>query len=140
MKPLVATVAVLVALAAGGLVYAQTPDIDALRARAEEGDADAQADLGFRYSQGRGVREDDVEAVRWYRLAAYPGYASAQFNVGVMYANGEGLVSSRHGVYEVTGWRASSATPGPAPWRRGRNTRSAREVDSAVRSRMLSIH
>ena len=68
MKPLVATVAVLVALATGA--QAQTPELDELRARAEQGDADAQADLGFRYSQGSGVREDDVEAVRWYRLAA----------------------------------------------------------------------
>ena len=40
MKPLVAAVAVLVALVVG--VQAQTPDIDALRARAEQGDAEAQ--------------------------------------------------------------------------------------------------
>ena len=37
MKPLVALVAVLVALAAG--VQAQTPEIDALRTRAEQGDS-----------------------------------------------------------------------------------------------------
>ncbi|SVA98543.1 uncharacterized protein METZ01_LOCUS151397, partial [marine metagenome] len=36
MKPLVAAVAVLVAL--GALVQAQTPEIDALRVRAEQGD------------------------------------------------------------------------------------------------------
>ena len=37
MKPLVALVAVLVALAVGG--QAQTPEIDALRTRAEQGDS-----------------------------------------------------------------------------------------------------
>ncbi len=37
MKPLVALVAVLVALTVGG--QAQTPEIDALRTRAEQGDS-----------------------------------------------------------------------------------------------------
>ena len=83
MKPLVATVAVLVALATGA--QALTPELDELRARAEQGDADAQADLGFRYSQGCGVREDDVEAVRWYRLAADQGHAGAMNSLGYLY-------------------------------------------------------
>ena len=34
---------------------------------AEQGDAGAQANLGLMYSEGRGVPEDDAEAVRWYR-------------------------------------------------------------------------
>ena len=77
MKPLVATVAVLVALAAGAPVQAQTPDIDALRARAEEGDADAQVNLGLMYANGEGVPQDDAEAVAWTRKAAEPGRATA---------------------------------------------------------------
>ncbi len=59
MKPLVAVVAVLVALVVG--VQAQTPDIDALRARAEQGDA---------------------EAARWYRLAADQGNTEEQCSLG----------------------------------------------------------
>ena len=50
-------------------VQAQTPGIDALRARAEQGDAEAQFELGVRYRDGTGVPQDDAEAVRWYRLA-----------------------------------------------------------------------
>ena len=42
----VARVAVLVALVAGTPVQTQTPEIDALRERAEQGDAEAQYDLG----------------------------------------------------------------------------------------------
>jgi ABC-type antimicrobial peptide transport system permease subunit len=75
----VPAVAVLVALV-GAPVQAQTPEIDdptiawdlpnpdleALRARAEQGDAEAQGDLGFQYA----VTQDYAEAVRWYRLAA----------------------------------------------------------------------
>ena len=62
--------AILVALASGAPLQAQTPEIDALRARAELGDAPAQNDLGVMYADGRGVPQDDAEAVRWYRLAA----------------------------------------------------------------------
>ena len=43
------------------------------------------------YANGDGVPEDDVEAVRWYRLAAEQGLASAQTNLGVMYEQGEGV-------------------------------------------------
>ena len=37
-------------------------------------------------------RIHDAEAVRWFRLAAEQGDASAQFNLGGMYANGEGVL------------------------------------------------
>jgi len=87
----VAVVAVLTALALCVPVQAQTPEIDAARARAEAGIAVAQYDLGVMYANGLGVPEDDAEAVRWYRLAADQGDASAQFNLGFMYVNGEGV-------------------------------------------------
>ncbi len=34
------------------------------------GDADAQYGVAFSYSQGKGVAKNDVEAAKWYRLAA----------------------------------------------------------------------
>ena len=37
------------------------------------------------------VPQDDVEAVRWYRLAAERGYAVAQLSLGVMYSDGRGV-------------------------------------------------
>ena len=43
------------------------------------------------YRDGRGVPQDDAEAVRWYRLAADQGLADAQFSLGVMYAIGDGV-------------------------------------------------
>ena len=72
-------------------VQAQTPFVDALRALAEAGDAQARFDLGIAYDIGEGVPEDDAEAVRWFRLAADQGHARAQFNLGFMYANGAGV-------------------------------------------------
>ena len=62
-----------------------------LRASAEQGDAEAQNNLGFMYSIGKGVPQDDAEAVRWFRLAAEQGDAYAQYNLGRMYATGEGV-------------------------------------------------
>jgi TPR repeat protein len=73
-----AALAILAALVLCAPVQAQTPEIDALRARAEQGDASAQHNLGVMYDNGQGVPEDDAEAVRWYRLAADRGLAGAQ--------------------------------------------------------------
>jgi hypothetical protein len=63
----VAVVAILAALAVCVPVQAQTPAADALRVRAEAGDAEAQRNLGVRYGTGRGVPEDDAEAQRLAR-------------------------------------------------------------------------
>ena len=35
--------------------------------------------------------ENDAEAIKWYRKAADHGFAEAQYNIGVMYANGTGV-------------------------------------------------
>ena len=61
------------------------------RPLAEQGDADAQYNLGVMYEKGRGVPQDDKIALKWFTLAAEQGYARAQHNLGVMYANGEGV-------------------------------------------------
>jgi TPR repeat protein len=38
------------------------------------------------------VPQDYKEAVKWFRLAADQGYADAQYNIGVMYDHGQGLL------------------------------------------------
>ena len=43
-------------------MQAQTPENDAVRVRAEAGDADAQYDLGVRYGTGQGIPQDYVLA------------------------------------------------------------------------------
>lgn len=53
---------------------------DLLKA-AEQGDADAQNNLGHCYQYGNGVEEDKEEAVRWYKKAAEQGDADAQNNL-----------------------------------------------------------
>ena len=43
------------------------------------------------YSQGEGLPPDEIEAVKWYRLAAEQGNAYAQTKLGVMYDKGFGV-------------------------------------------------
>jgi uncharacterized protein len=42
-------------------------------------------------SDGLGVPQDYVEAVKWYRKAADQGNARAQFDLGIMHAEGRGV-------------------------------------------------
>ena len=81
------------------------------RLAAEQGVAEAQAFLGVRYATGRGVPEDDREAVRWYRLAAEQGDASAQLNLGFMHANGRGVPQDDR---EAVRWFRLAAEQGDA--------------------------
>ena len=59
---------------------------------AEQGNADAQNNLGIMYSKGRGVPQDYKTAVKWYRLAAEQGHANAQYNLGFAYEKGTGVL------------------------------------------------
>ena len=62
------------------------------RPLAEQGDVDAQYNLGVMYEYGEGINQDYKEAVKWYRLAAEQGEATAQGNLGGMYGNGQGVI------------------------------------------------
>ena len=76
-----------------GLKAAQAGDFQTAlqewRPLAEQGDADAQKDLGVMYYTGQGVPQNYDEAVRWYRLAAEQGNVAAQSNLAEMYYIGE---------------------------------------------------
>jgi uncharacterized protein len=63
----------------------------ALIAKAEQGYAEAQFNLGVRYDNGQGVPQDYKEAAKWWIKAAEQGDARAQSSLGVMYAKGEGV-------------------------------------------------
>ena len=70
-------------------------------AKAEQGDAEAQFNLGFCYDDGRGVTKNTKEAVKWYRKAAEQDYAPAQFNLGYCYANGQGVGKNKEEAPEI---------------------------------------
>jgi len=56
-------------------------------------------------------RKDYAEAVKWYRLAAAQGDADAQYNLGVMYDNGQGVVQD---YAEAVKWYRLAAAQGDA--------------------------
>jgi|TARA_A100001037_G_scaffold162077_1_gene145830 TPR repeat protein len=61
------------------------------KAFAEQGHAEAQYNLGWMYSKGEGVLEDDVKAVYWYRKAADQGFVGGHDSLEWMYKEGEGV-------------------------------------------------
>ena len=63
-----------------------------MRTQAEAGDPLAQFDLGLLYHDGRGVPQDDAEAIEWYERAADRGFGLAQLHLGMIHAaRGHGL-------------------------------------------------
>ena len=69
--------------------------IGELRPLAEEGNSEAQANLGHLYEEGRGVDRNMAEAAKWYRKAAEQGDTSAQTDLGRLYMFGDGVVQDK---------------------------------------------
>jgi TPR repeat protein len=59
--------------------------------RAEAGDAEAQAYLGYMFTQGEGVPQSYEEAALWLQRSAEQGNPNAQFLLGQLYDRGLGL-------------------------------------------------
>ena len=107
------------------------------RLAAEQGVASAQYNLGVMYSTGQLLVKQDyygivasvnvqrtpaaqgyAEAAKWYRLAAEQGVALAQYNLGVMYTNGEGVMQD---YVKAHSWFNLSAVNGNTDARNGRD-------------------
>ncbi len=84
------------------------------RLAVEQGDAVAQANLGFMYAKGQGVAQDYQEAVRWYRLAAEQGHPVAQNNLGFAYELGHGVPQDYVLAYMWTTLAAAQGTENAA--------------------------
>ena len=52
---------------------------------AAQGDPRAQFNIGNMFDFGKGVKEDNAQAVYWYKKSAEKGNASAQYALGWMY-------------------------------------------------------
>ena len=87
--------------------YAQALKI--FRSLAAQGNAPAQYNIGYMYSNGQGVTQNYQEALKWYRLAADQGYAKAQTNIGYAYLNGQGVT---HNHQEALKWFRLAAAQG----------------------------
>jgi TPR repeat protein len=79
------------------------------RKAANQGDADAQFNLGESYRNGQGVSQDYAQAAAWYRKAAEQGDSLAQVNLGVLYDHGQGV---RKDYKQAAAWYRKAAEQG----------------------------
>jgi TPR repeat protein len=77
-----------------GVEQSDTQAVYWYRLSAEQGNSNAQDNLGWMYLNGRSVEQSDTQAVHWYRLSAEQGNSKAQVNLGWMYENGRGVEQS----------------------------------------------
>ena len=87
----------------------ESEEVIRLRRAAEQGNVIAQFNLGVRYDDGEGVKQNREEAVKWYRKAAEQGNVFAQFNLGVSYYKGEGVEQDNA---EASKWFRKAAEQG----------------------------
>jgi uncharacterized protein len=78
---------------------------------AEQGNPEAQSKLGRCYENFRGIVRDNIEAAKWYRLAAEQGNADAQNHLGSLYVSGRGVVRDN---IEAVKWFRLAAEQGNA--------------------------
>jgi localization factor PodJL len=81
----------------------------ALRKAATQGDARAAFEIGVRYAEGRGVTQNGVTALEWYRRAAEAGFAPAQYRLAS--ALEKGLAGTRD-LTEARRWYQIAAEKG----------------------------
>ena len=101
------------------------------RKAAKQGFEPAQSSLGFRYENGQGVPQDFVEAYKWFSFSVAQGntnsiqwrdllaqkmtageIAQAQYNLGVCYANGDGVAKDEA---EAAKWYRKATEQNYAP-------------------------
>jgi len=68
-----------------------TAALETTETLANRGDADAQFSVGFKFAT-EGKAPDYAQAANWYLKAANQNHALAQFNLGVMYGSGQGVL------------------------------------------------
>lgn len=81
-----------VLLSAAGAANAQFQEI---QKQAMAGDAVAQNKLARMYALGQGgLKQNPLEAAKWFRKSANQGYPRSEYNMGMIYARGEGVPKS----------------------------------------------
>ncbi|MBP5294436.1 MAG: SEL1-like repeat protein, partial [Lachnospiraceae bacterium] len=79
--------------------------------KAQNGDANAQFELGTAFEYGDDLYKSMQEAAEWYRKAADRGHAEAQYRLGRIYENGDGVSMD---LSQATEWYRKAADRGHA--------------------------
>ncbi len=78
---------------------------------AEQGDAQAQYEVGRRFWNGDGVDQDHKQAADWFDRAARQGLAAAQCALGLCYERGDGVEQD---MWQAAAWYQWAADQGLA--------------------------
>ena len=101
---------------------------------AEQGNANAQYNVGFMFSHGQGVPPDPKRAIEWYIKAAEQGLVDAQYNLGSTYWKGEG--TPRDYVYAYA-WLSIAAAQGDSDSEKNRtrlaNLMTSIQIEQALK-------
>lgn len=65
--------------------------VEVYRQSAEEGNAEAQFDIGYAYYTGEGISRDYTSAAMWFKRSARQQFAKAMYNLAYCYMNGRGV-------------------------------------------------
>jgi hypothetical protein len=79
------------------------------RRSAEQGDSDAQLQLGILYSSNTGIRVDYAESAKWFLASAKQGNGYAQLFIGLCYEKGAGVNRDKD---EAIYWYQKAAAQG----------------------------
>ena len=99
-------------LFASGVAFCAPFDVvplESLRSIAEQGDPQAQFQLGMHYYRGKEIARDYIEAAKWLMKSANQGNADAQLRIGLCYSAGEGVEKD---FTKAAGWYRKAAEQG----------------------------
>ena len=82
-------------------LFALIQRFEEIKYAADQGDANAQYELGRMYEEGRGVKQDSGKAMQCYLKAAEQGHAKAQYELGLSYSR---LPPNKKNEEEATRW------------------------------------
>ena len=88
-----------------------TKDLMSLEKKAEQGDIDAQCELGYAYLSGEGIPQDYTKAAKWYGKAAEKGDTDAMLGLGNIYSHGLGVSQD---YTKASEWFSKAAEKGDA--------------------------
>jgi TPR repeat protein len=98
---------------------------------ADQGDKEAQTNIGEIYERGMGAAPDYEKAAFWYKKAADQGYARALINLGFLYEQGRGV--SKDPAMALQLYRRAAGLTGSVSLETS-PTASQEELDSCARS------
>jgi len=90
---------------------------------AEQGDAKAQYFMGFLYHHGYGMKRDEAEAAKWFRMGAAQGEWQSQYYLGVIYE--KGAASIKQDLAQAHMWLSLAATNPGTTFRDSLHTKEA---------------